>query len=277
MTTLGSFQSFANEWKEQDEKMPVLFVGHGSPMNAIEDNEYSRGWKHTAATLPKPKAILVVSAHWETQGTYVTAMDKPRTIHDFGGFPKELFDAQYPADGSKQLAEETKKTVTTTPIGLDESWGLDHGAWSILKQMYPDANIPVIQFSLDHSKAAQYHYDLAKELQSLRKKGVLIIGSGNMVHNFRYLELKGDFNQHFGHDWALEANESFKKLITENDYKSLIDYKNYSKALNLSAPTPEHYLPMLYAIALREKNEKVEFFNDALVAGSFSMTSVKIS
>ena len=277
MTTLSSFKGFANELKEQEHAMPVLFIGHGNPMNGIQDNEYSRGWKAVAKTLPTPKAILIVSAHWETKGTQVTAMEKPRTIHDFGGFPKELFAAQYPAPGSKWLAEETKKTVTTTPLTLDEAWGLDHGAWTVLMHLFPHANIPVIQLSLDYTKDAQYHYDLAKELHTLRKKGVLIIGSGNMVHNFNYAQVPGgDFNAHFGHDWAIEANESFKKLITEGDVKSLIDYKKYSRALNLSAPTPEHYLPLLYSLALRDKDEKVNFFNDALVAGSFSMTSLRI-
>ncbi len=277
MTTLSSFKSLSGEWKEQDEKMPVLFIGHGSPMNAIEDNEFSRGWRNIATTLPPPKAILMVSAHWETKGSYVTDMDKPRTIHDFGGFPKALFDVQYPAAGSKWLAEETQKTITSAPVGFDEAWGLDHGAWSVLKHLYPTADIPVVQLSLDYTRDAQYHYNLAKELSELRKKGVLIIGSGNMVHNFSYAEVRGDFNAHFGHDWAIEANEIFKNLIEKNDYQSLIDYKKYSRATSLSAPTPEHYLPMLYAISMREKNENINFFNDALLAGSFSMTSFKIS
>jgi 4,5-DOPA dioxygenase extradiol len=277
MTTLGSFKNFTDTLKEQDKLMPVLFVGHGSPMNAIEDNEFSNGWKTIVKTIPKPTAILCISAHWETKGTFVTAMEKPKTIHDFGGFPQALFDVQYPAPGSKWLADETKSALTKTTVGLDDSWGFDHGTWSILKNLYPNANLPVVQLSLDYTKDAQYHYDLAKELHSLRKKGVLIIGSGNMVHNFGYMQLKGnDFNAHFGHDWALEANEKFKTLITENDFKSLINYKTYSKALQLSAPTPEHYLPLLYAIALRGKNENVTYFNDALVAGSFSMTSLKI-
>lgn len=277
MTTLGSFKNFTDNLIDQDKPMPVLFIGHGSPMNAIEDNEFSKGWKTVAKTIPKPTAILCISAHWETKGTFVTAMEKPKTIHDFGGFPQALFDVQYPAPGSKWLANETKSALTTAAVGLDDSWGFDHGSWSILKNLYPDANIPVVQLSLDYTKDAQYHYDLAKELQSLRKKGVLIIGSGNMVHNFGYAQLKGsDFNAHFGHDWAMEANEKFKTLITGNDFKSLINYKTYSKALQLSAPTPEHYLPMLYAIALRGKNETVSYFNDALVAGSFSMTSLKI-
>ena len=276
MTTLGSFKYFSDNLIEQDELMPVLFIGHGSPMNAIEDNEFSRGWKSVAKTLPKPKAILMISAHWETKGTYVTAMEKPQTIHDFGGFPQALFDVYYKAEGSLWLADETKKVVTSTTIGMDTNWGLDHGAWSVLNVIYPEANIPVIQLSLDYTQSAEYHYNLAKELAALRKKGVLIIGSGNMVHNFQYLQLRGDFNMHFGHDWALEANDTFKKLILENDYKSLINYKNYSKSFAMSAPTPEHYIPLLYSIALRNSKDKISFFNDALVAGSFSMTSVKI-
>jgi 4,5-DOPA dioxygenase extradiol len=276
MASLGSFKYFTDNLSEEDTLMPVLFIGHGSPMNAIEDNEFSQGWKKIASTIPKPKAILMISAHWETKGTLVTAMEKPKTIHDFGGFPQALFDVEYPAAGSMWLAEETKKTIVSTSVGMDQTWGFDHGNWSVLKNIYPDASIPVIQLSLDYTQGPEYHFNLAKELQSLRKKGVLIIGSGNMVHNFQYLQLKGDFNIHFGHDWAIEANETFKKLITENDYKSLINYRNYSKSLQLSAPTPEHYLPLLYSIALRNENEPISFFNDALLAGSFSMTSVKI-
>ena len=257
---------------ETTEMMPVLFVGHGSPMNAIEDNVFSREMKTMAKKLPRPKAILMISAHWETQGTFVTAMEKPKTIQDFGGFPQALFDVQYPAPGSIWLAEETKKTITTAKIELDTSWGFDHGCWSVTKNMFPEADIPIIQFSLDYTKDAQYHYDLAKQLASLRKKGVLIIGSGNMVHNFNY----ADFSSEKAVPWAVEANETFKKQIIENDFKSLINYKTFSTATKLSAPTPEHYLPMLYAIALREKTENVSFFNDASVFGAFSMTSVLI-
>ena len=277
MTTLGSFKSFADTLKEEGTTMPALFVGHGSPMNAIEDNEFSKGWKAVAKTLPKPKAILCISAHWETRGTFVTAMEHPKTIHDFGGFPQSLFNVQYPAQGSKWLADETKNIITKADVGMDDAWGFDHGCWSVLKHLYPDADVPVIQLSLDYTKDAQYHYELAQQLAPLRNKGVLIIGSGNMVHNFQYAQIRGsDFNAHFGHDWAIEANESFKKLITENDYKSLINFKNYSKALQLSIPTPDHYLPLLYTIALRGKSESTSYFNDALVAGSFSMTSLKI-
>ncbi|MCC6371512.1 MAG: 4,5-DOPA dioxygenase extradiol [Bacteroidia bacterium] len=261
--------------------MPVLFVGHGSPMNAIEDNVFSREMKAIGKKLPKPKAILMVSAHWETKGTFVTAVEKPETIHDFGGFPRELFEVQYPAPGSKWLAEETQKTISTTTVGLDYRWGLDHGCWSVTRNLFPAADVPIIQLSLDYTREAQYHYDLAKQLYALRKKGVLIIGSGNMVHNFGYVAMapgyEGDFNHPFGHAWALEANATFKKLIDTDDHKSLINYKTYSNALKLAAPTPEHYLPLLYTLALKDKADRVSYFNDAAVAGSFTMTSVILS
>ena len=255
------------------EKMPVLFVGHGSPMNAIENNEFSNKWKILAGELPRPEAILCISAHWETKGTYVTSMAKPQTIHDFGGFPQALFDVQYPVAGSPGLADETKNIVTTTNVGLDENWGLDHGAWSVIRVMYPGADIPVIQMSLDYYQNPQYHYDLAKELAALRKKGVLVIGSGNMVHNLRAVDW-GKPNQ--GFDWAQEANEKFKKLILANEHQQLINYKALGREVELSVPTPEHYLPLLYALALKTENEEVTFFNDKCVMGSLNMTSVRI-
>lgn len=262
---------------ENTETMPLLFVGHGNPMNAIEDNVFSREMKAVGKTLAKPKAILMISAHWETKGTFVTAQDAPPTIHDFGGFPKALFDTQYPAPGSKWLREETQKSATLTKIELDEHWGFDHGCWSVTKNMFPNADVPIIQLSLDYTKDAQYHYDLAKQLTALRKKGVLVIGSGNMVHNFGYVQIKNnDFNAPFGHDWALSANEKFKKYISSDDHQPLINYKNQGRDINLAVPTPEHYLPLLYTLAMKEKNEAVSFFNDIPLAGSFSMTSVLI-
>ena len=254
--------------------MPVLFVGHGSPMNAIEHNEFTEGWHATAESMPKPKAILCISAHWETNGTLVTSMAKPKTIHDFGGFPQKLFDVQYPAPGSPELAAETRGLITKTEVGLDEQWGLDHGAWSVIKQMYPDASVPVIQMSLDYNKTAQAQFDLARELAPLRKKGILVIGSGNMVHNLRKVDWA---NQNRGFDWANEANEIFKKLIAGNDLQKLINYQKLGNAVDLAIPTPEHYLPLLYVLALKGKDEEVSFFNDKTVMGSLSMTSVKIS
>ena len=266
---------------ETTDLMPVLFVGHGSPMNAIEDNQFSNGWREVGGRLPKPKAILCISAHWETWGTLVTAMDRPRTIHDFGGFPPALFAVQYSSPGSRWLAEETKKVVEKAAVGLDKDWGLDHGCWSVLNQIFPEADIPVVQLSLDYTQPAQYHYDLAKELAPLRKKGVLILGSGNMVHNLRLVQLKGnslrDFNRPFGFDWAIEANELFKKLIRQNDHQALVEYPALGQAVQLAIPTPEHYLPMLYALALKQADESISFFNDQAVGGSLTMTSIKIS
>jgi len=268
----------AEGW-QNTEPMPVLFVGHGSPMNAIEDNEFSRQWHAVGRTLPTPQAILCISAHWETRGTLVTAMEQPRTIHDFGGFPRELYAAQYPAPGSPQLAQETKNTVKKTRIEFDQTWGLDHGTWSILKQMFPNANVPVVQLSLDYTKSAQAHYDLGKELAPLRQKGVLIIGSGNIVHNLRLVTFPNsdfDFNESFALDWAIEANALFKKLINEHNHAALIDYPALGKAVQLAVPTAEHYLPMLYTIALKQENDSISYFNDKAVAGSLTMTSLTI-
>lgn len=256
--------------------MPVLFLGHGSPMNAIEDNEFSRGWKDIGKTLPSPRAILCISAHWETKGTFLTAMEKPRTIHDFGGFPQQLFDVQYPAPGSPELAGEAKGTVTKTVIGLDEQWGLDHGAWSVIKHLYPGADVPVVQMSLDYMQAPQYHYELAAELSKLRQKGILIIGSGNMVHNLRMVAWDKIREPEFGFDWAIEANDKMKKYILEGNHKPLIGYQSQGKSFDLAIPTPDHYLPLLYTLALQDKNEPVAFFNDKPVMGSLTMTSVKI-
>lgn len=256
-------------------KMPVLFLGHGSPMNAIEENEFVTGFRNIAKSIPKLNAILCISAHWETKGTFVTAMQNPSTIHDFGGFPKELFEVQYPAPGSPELAKETKSLITKTEVGLDDKWGLDHGAWSVIKHLYPNADIPVIQLSLDYSQTPQYHYELAQQINSLRKKGVLIIGSGNMVHNLRMVEWKR-LNETFGYDWAMEANDKMKQHILSGNHQQLINFRSQGKAFDLAIPTPEHYLPLLYTLALQEKNEDVKLFNDKAVAGSLTMTSLKI-
>lgn len=258
------------------DRMPVLFLGHGSPMNAIEENEFVNGFRKTAKELPQPKAILCVSAHWETKGTYVTAMENPRTIHDFGGFPKALYEVQYPAPGSPELAQEVQQTVTKAQVGLDEKWGLDHGAWSVIKHLYPDADVPVIQMSLDRYQPAQYHYDLAKELAALRRKGVLIVGSGNMVHNLRMVAWDKLNEAGFAYDWALEASEKMKTHMLSGDHQQLIDFRSQGRAFDLAIPTPEHYLPLLYALALQEKDEELTLFNDQPVAGSLTMTSVRI-
>lgn len=256
-------------------KMPVLFLGHGSPMNAIEENEFVTGFRNIAKDIPKPNAILCISAHWETKGTYVTAMQNPPTIHDFGGFPQELFNVQYPAPGSPDLAKETQSLISITDVGLDDKWGLDHGAWSVIKHLYPNADVPVIQMSIDYSKNGLYHYELAQQIKSLREKGVLIIGSGNMVHNLGMVAWN-QMNENFGFDWALEANEKMKKYILSGDHQPLINFRSQGKAFDLAIPTPEHYLPLLYSLALKDEKDNIRLFNDQAVAGSLTMTSVKI-
>jgi len=258
------------------EKMPVLFLGHGSPMNAIEENEFVNGWRAMGKSIQGPAAILCVSAHWETRGTFVTAMEKPATIHDFGGFPKALYDVQYPAPGSYVLAEEIKRIIKKTEAGLDLKWGLDHGCWSVVKHLYPEADVTVLQLSIDYYQPPRYHYDLARELATLRNKGVLIIGSGNIVHNLGMVAWDRLNDDDYGYDWATEAKEKMKKFILEGDHKSLIDYKSQGSAFTLSVPTPEHFLPLLYALAVKDENEKITIFNDKCVAGSLAMTSFRI-
>jgi 4,5-DOPA dioxygenase extradiol len=263
------------EAMDNTEQMPVLFMGHGSPMNAIEENEFVKGFRDAGKTIAKPNAVLCISAHWETAGTFVTAMEHPKTIHDFGGFPKELFAVQYPAPGNPQLAKETKELITKTEVGLDDKWGLDHGSWSVVKHLYPNADVPVLQLSIDYRQPPQYHYELAKDLTALRKKGVLIIGSGNMVHNLR-MAAWHKMQDAYAYDWAAEASDKMKKFILDDDHQPLINFRSQGKAFHLAIPTPEHYLPLLYTLALKEANEKISLFNDKPLAGSLTMTSVKI-
>ncbi len=260
---------------EATSKMPLLFLGHGIPMNAIEENEFVMGFRNISNEISKPKAILCISAHWETNGTFVTAMEKPETIHDFGGFPKALFEVQYPAHGSPELALETKKLITKTDVKLNHDWGLDHGSWSVIKHLYPDADVPVIQMSLDYNQTPQYHFELAQQLSKLRDKGVLIIGSGNIIHNLGMVDWKR-LNEQFAYDWALEVNDKIKSFILDDNFKNLINYKSNGKAFEQAIPSPEHYLPLLYILALKEKNEKTFIFNDKPIAGALSMTSLKI-
>ena len=276
MASIQPFYDWTKGLGEEEEKMPVLFIGHGSPMNAIEDNAFSQRWQQMGKEIPIPKAVVVVSAHWLTKGTMVTAMPNPKTIHDFGGFPQALFDVQYPAPGSPELATEIQKLITNPAVELDHDWGLDHGTWSVVKHMYPDADIPVLQLSIDYYKPAAYHYELAKQLLALRKKGVLIIGSGNMVHNLRMVAWDKLNEPEYGFDWALEMNDVFKNKISNGFHKELIQYEKLHKAATLAIPTPDHYYPLLYILALQTDNDKVEFFNDKAVGGSLTMTSVKI-
>lgn len=275
MTTLNDLHSISSTFSNTD-KMPVLFLGHGSPMNAIEENQFVAGFRNLAKTLPQPNAILCISAHWFTNGTKVTAMQMPRTIHDFGGFPQALFDVQYPAKGSPELAQETKKILEPVLVDLDEHWGLDHGAWSVIKHLYPEANVPVIQLSIDYTKSGQYHFELAQKLQSLRHKGVLIIGSGNIVHNLRLVDFRNFDKDNYGFDWAIEARETVNNYLLDGNFQPLINFEKMNKAVQIAIPTPDHYLPLLYTLGLKQESEELSLFNDKLLAGSLSMTSVKI-
>ena len=273
MNTLNQFKNFTSGLAPTA-LMPVLFMGHGSPMNGIEMNEFSLNWTAIAKNIPTPQAVLVISAHWFTRGTKITAMDFPPTIHDFGGFPQALFDVEYPAPGSPILAKETVDLVKSTSIILDHDWGLDHGAWTVIRHMYPEANTPVLQLSIDYSKDGQYHYNLAKELLALRKKGVLIMGSGNMVHNLRMINW--EMMNGGGYDWALEANHKFKNAILNQNHQPLINYQNMGSEVMLGIPTPEHYLPLLYTLGLQTEQEETTLFNDKAIGGSLTMTSVQI-
>jgi 4,5-DOPA dioxygenase extradiol len=251
--------------------MPALFIGHGSPMNAIEDTEFSRAWAGVAKALPKPKAVLCVSAHWQTAGTRVTAMEQPRTIHDFYGFPPALFDKQYPAPGSPDLAHRVQEMMQKAHVELDSDWGLDHGAWAVLCRMFPHADVPIVQLSLDERRAPAYHYELGRELAGLRRKGVLIVGSGNIVHNLREIVWEDR-----AYDWALEFDEQIKGLILSGNHKAIVDYARVGHSARLAVPTLEHYLPLLYVLGTQDETDRVHFFADKVTLGSMSMRSVKL-
>jgi 4,5-DOPA dioxygenase extradiol len=252
--------------------LPALFIGHGSPMNAVEDNEFRRGWAEVARGFPRPRAVLCVSAHWETAGVSVTAAERPETIHDFFGFPDELFAVRYPAPGSPALARVVAGMMGGTPVALDGERGLDHGAWSVLLAMYPDAQVPVVQLSLDTSRPASFHEALARQLAPLRRDGVLILGSGDIVHNLRVM----DYHRPDGYDWAVRFNDEVRRRILARDHDALIDYPALGHDARLAIPTPEHYLPLLYVLAARGAGDEVAFFNDRVVMGSVSMTSLTI-
>ena len=257
------------------EKMPVLFLGHGSPMNAVEENEFVLGWREIGMEIPRPVTIVCVSAHWETGGVFVSAVEKPSTIHDFGGFPGELYEVQYPAHGNPALAAEIKDILGKSVVSLDFIRGLDHGCWSVLKQIYPEADIPVIQISLDYTRSARQHYNLATGLKVLRKKGVLLVASGNMVHNLR-LVAWDKLNNTYGYEWANQASSKMKELIFKGDIDKLINYEEQGREFSLAIPTPEHYLPLLYSLAVKENDDKISIFNDKPVGGSLTMTCLKI-
>lgn len=252
-------------------RMPALFIGHGSPMNAIEDNEFSRGWQDAARDLPRPQAILCVSAHWEARGCFVTANEKPRTIHDFGGFPQPLYEKQYPAPGMPVLAARIAQLAPSANAQPALNWGLDHGTWSVLCRMYPQADIPVAQLSLDHSRDAAFHYQLGSQLDALRDEGVLIIGSGNLVHNLRLVVWEDT-----AFDWAVEFDAQAKQWMLEDNHQPLIHYEKLGRPAQLAINSAEHYLPLLYILGLKQAGEPLSFFNEKLWGGSLSMRCLRI-
>ena len=248
--------------------MPVIFFGHGSPMNTLARNGYTEAWRELGATVPKPKAILAISAHWYTRGTAVTAMARPKTIHDFGGFPQALFDVQYPAPGEPALAVRVRDLLAPLPVQLDQSWGLDHGTWSVLAHAFPGAGIPVVQLSMDGTKPALFHYELGRRLAPLRDEGVLIVGSGNVVHNLALMQ-RGEAVPAF--DWARRFNEMVRAALASGEHRALIEFERMGEDARLSVPTPEHYLPLLYIAALQAEGESMSFIVDGYEAGSLGM------
>ena len=251
--------------------MPVLFVGHGNPMNAIEPNRFHHRWETLGRELPRPRAVLCISAHWESRGLYLTAAERPGTIHDFHGFPRTLFDVRYPASGDPDLARRCAGLLAADGARLDPVRGLDHGAWSVLIAMYPDASIPIVQLSLDTGRPGVFHYNIARKLAPLRDEGVLILGSGNIVHNLRLF----DYHDPAPLGWAIDFDASVRQLIAAGKHENLVDYAGLGPGAALAIPTPEHYLPLLYALALQKEDEQPDFFNDEVIR-SISMTSIRI-
>ncbi|MBI2120642.1 MAG: 4,5-DOPA dioxygenase extradiol [Parcubacteria group bacterium] len=268
---LHTLKTFADN-SPATEKMPVLFIGHGSPMNAIEDTVWSEAWKTIGESMPHPRAILSVSAHWLSEGTRVHAAEKPKTIHDFWGFPKALYDMTYPCPGSPSDAKETARIITNTKVAEDLDWGVDHGTWIVLARIFPKADIPVFQLSIDISKPSAFHYELGKELRMLREKGILIMGSGNIVHNLGVISFEPNAKPF---DWAVEFDDVSKKLLETGDDLSLIHYEKLGKSAELSIPTPDHFWPLLYTLGARNENEKPEFLTNGIAHGSVSMRTLR--
>lgn len=274
MMNLNELYAFSKDLTNS-ERLPSIFFGHGSPMNAIQDNVFTQTFKTIGQKFDKPKAIMCISAHWETKGTKITAMLEPRTIHDFYGFPRVLHEIQYPAHGSPALAQDTASLISMKEIILDHEWGLDHGTWSVLRHVYPNADIPVLQLSIDVNMSFAEHYALAQELQQLRTKGVLVIGSGNMVHNLGMVDW-ARLDEQFAFDWALEASDLMKEFIMKGNTKGLLDLPKSNTACTLAIPTPEHFIPLLYVMGMKDQQDTISLFNDIAVAGSLTMTSVMI-
>lgn len=254
--------------------MPAIFFGHGNPLNALLRNAYTEGWAAIGKSLPRPKAVLCVSAHWYFAGTAVTGMPAPKTIHDFGGFPRELYEVQYPASGSPELAERVRHLLSPLAVQLDQSWGIDHGTWSVLCHVFPDADIPVVQLSIDETRSPEFHYELGKRLSPLRDEGVLVIGSGNIVHNLHTYAWGRHEVKPF--DWAVRFEKLARELLLKGDDHPLVGYESLGQDALLSAPTPDHYLPLLYVIGLRRPGDQVTFPVEGFDGGSISMLTVRL-
>jgi 4,5-DOPA dioxygenase extradiol len=254
--------------------LPAIFFGHGNPLNALQTNLFTEGWRKIGERTPKPRAILAVSAHWFGAGTRVTANTAPRTIHDFGGFPRELYQVQYSAPGDPELARRVQSVLAPAPVLLDESWGLDHGTWSVLKHAYPEANIPVVQVSIDEGQPAPYHFELGRRLAPLRAEGVLVIGSGNLVHNLHTYAWGRHVTEPY--DWAVRFETEVRRHLMSGDYQPLIEYETLGKDALLAIPTPDHYLPILYVIGARQPDDDVSFPVEGVDGGSISMLCVEV-
>lgn len=255
-------------------RMPAVFFGHGNPMNALYQNDWTKGWSELGNSIPRPRAVLCVSAHWYLPATMVTAMDAPRTIHDFGGFPRELYQVQYPASGDPELARRVQELLASLPVKLDSTWGLDHGTWSVLAHVYRDADVPVVQLSIDETQPASFHFEIAKRLSPLRNERVLIIGSGNLVHNLHTYAWGRHMSEPY--EWAVRFETTAKELMNSGDFASLINYESLGQDALLSIPTPDHYLPLLYVLATKEDDEAISFPVQGIDGGSVSMLSIRI-
>jgi 4,5-DOPA dioxygenase extradiol len=254
--------------------MPAVFFGHGNPLNALARNEYTEGWTAVGASVPRPRAVVCVSAHWYLPGTAVTAMSAPRTIHDFGGFPRELYEVEYPAPGDPELARRVRELLAPLPVGLDERWGLDHGTWSVLRHVFPEADVPVVQLCIDETQPAAFHYEVGRRLGPLRDEGVLVAGSGNLVHNLHTYAWGRRGVEPL--DWAVRFEERARELMRAGEHRPLVEYETLGRDAQLSAPTPDHYLPLLYVLGLRRDGEEVSFPVEGFDGGSVSMLAVKI-
>lgn len=273
---LNELEGLSKLLPNTEQLAPAFFVGHGSPMNAIEENKFSKKWQTLLTKIEKPSLILMISAHWFTRGTFITGQVKPRTIYDFGGFPDELYRVVYEAPGSPEMAKKISEMIDNPEIKIDYEWGFDHGNWSIMKHINPKADIPVIQLSIDYREPASFHYELGKKLKELRKKGVVIIGSGNLVHNLRLVNWHKNPEEDFGYDWAIEMNQFHVENIKQRNIQPLVDWKLKGQAAQLAIPSLDHYAPMLYIAGVMDKKDDIEIFNNSLLMGSLSMTSFSL-